>query len=57
MQAAINVALLDILGKKAKAPIFQAADVGIVDDLLGFLPALTERVREECCAPGKERRK
>jgi electron transfer flavoprotein alpha subunit len=45
------------INKNPKAPIFQVADVGIVDDLLEFLPALTERVREESCVPGKEKHK
>ena len=45
------------INKNPKAPIFQVADVGIVDDLLEFLPALTECVREESCVPGKEKRK
>jgi electron transfer flavoprotein alpha subunit len=45
------------LNKNPKAPIFRAADVGIVDDLLEFLPALAERVREETAVPGKERRR
>ena len=34
------------INKNAKAPIFQVADVGIVADLLEFLPALTEKARE-----------
>jgi len=34
------------INKNPKAPIFQVADVGIVDDILEFLPALTEKVRE-----------
>lgn len=34
------------INKNPKAPIFQVADVGIVDDVLEFLPALTNRVRE-----------
>ncbi len=34
------------INKNAKAPIFQVADVGIVDDILEFLPVLTEKVRE-----------
>jgi electron transfer flavoprotein alpha subunit len=38
--------LIVAINKNAKAPVFQAADVGIVDDVLEFLPALTEKVRE-----------
>jgi electron transfer flavoprotein alpha subunit len=34
------------INKNPKAPIFQVADVGVVDDILEFLPALTEKVRE-----------
>ena len=34
------------INKNPKAPIFQIADVGIVDDVLEFLPALTEKIRE-----------
>jgi len=34
------------VNKNAKAPIFQVADVGIVDDLLEFLPQLTSKVQE-----------
>ena len=34
------------INKNPNAPIFQAADVGIVDDLLEFLPELTSKVRE-----------
>ena len=34
------------INKNPKAPIFQAADVGIVDDLLEFLPELTNKIRE-----------
>jgi len=45
------------VNKNAKAPIFRVADVGIVDDMLEFLPALADRVREESCVPGKERRR
>jgi electron transfer flavoprotein alpha subunit len=33
------------INKNPKAPIFQVAQVGIVDDLLEFLPVLTEKVR------------
>jgi len=38
--------LLIAINKNPKAPIFQVADVGIVDDLLEFLPLLTEKARE-----------
>jgi electron transfer flavoprotein alpha subunit len=34
------------INKNPKAPIFQVADIGIVDDLLEFLPEFTNRVRE-----------
>src|SRR5271165_5240630 len=34
------------INKNPKAPIFQVADVGIVADILEFLPELTNRVRE-----------
>jgi electron transfer flavoprotein alpha subunit len=34
------------INKNPHAPIFQFADLGIVDDVLEFLPVLTERVRE-----------
>jgi electron transfer flavoprotein alpha subunit len=34
------------VNKNPKAPIFQVADVGIVDDVLEFLPELTNKVRE-----------
>jgi electron transfer flavoprotein alpha subunit len=34
------------INKNAKAPIFQVADVGVVDDILEFLPELTNKVRE-----------
>jgi len=44
------------LNKNPKAPIFRVADVGIVDDMLAFMPALAARVREESCVPGKGRR-
>jgi electron transfer flavoprotein alpha subunit len=33
------------INKNPKAPIFQVADVGVVADILEFLPALTEKVR------------
>lgn len=38
------------VNKNPKAPIFQVADVGIVDDILEFIPALTEKVREAVTA-------
>jgi len=34
------------INKNSKAPIFQVADVGVVDDILEFLPQLTEKIRE-----------
>jgi len=34
------------INKNPKAPIFQVADIGIVDDILEFLPELTAKVRE-----------
>jgi electron transfer flavoprotein alpha subunit len=34
------------INKNPKAPIFQVADIGIVDDLLEFLPELTSKVQE-----------
>jgi len=34
------------INKNPKAPIFQVAQVGIIDDILEFLPELTERIRE-----------
>jgi electron transfer flavoprotein alpha subunit len=34
------------VNKNPKAPIFQTADVGVVDDLLDFIPDLTEKINE-----------
>jgi electron transfer flavoprotein alpha subunit len=34
------------INKNPRAPIFQVADVGIVDDILDFIPKLTERINE-----------
>jgi electron transfer flavoprotein alpha subunit len=35
------------INKNPKAPIFRMADVGIVDDILEFLPELTAKIREQ----------
>jgi electron transfer flavoprotein alpha subunit len=34
------------VNKNPKAPIFQAADVGVVADILEFVPELTEKIKE-----------
>jgi len=34
------------VNKNPKAPIFQVADIGIVEDLLEFIPQLTEKINE-----------
>jgi electron transfer flavoprotein alpha subunit len=34
------------INKNPKAPIFQVADIGIVDDVLEFMPELTTKIRE-----------
>jgi electron transfer flavoprotein alpha subunit len=41
------------INKNPKAPIFHVADVGIVDDILDFLPELTNKVREMHGVSGK----
>lgn len=41
-----NSPFLIAVNKNAKAPIFQVADIGIVDDVLEFLPELTSKARE-----------
>ncbi|HWS96366.1 MAG TPA: electron transfer flavoprotein subunit alpha/FixB family protein, partial [Candidatus Methylomirabilis sp.] len=38
--------LIIAINKNPKAPIFQVAQVGIVADILEFLPELTDKVRE-----------
>ena len=35
------------INKNPKAPIFQVADVGVVADILEFLPELTEAINEQ----------
>lgn len=50
-------AFLIAINKNAKAPIFQAADVGIVDDILEFLPELTSKIRELAGVSAKERQR
>ena len=40
------------INKNPKAPIFQVADVGIVADILEFLPGLTNKIREGKGASG-----
>ena len=35
------------INKNPKAPIFRVANVGVVADMLEFLPALTSRIREQ----------
>ena len=34
------------INKNPRAPVFQVADVGIVDDILDFIPELTERIND-----------
>ncbi len=42
-------AFIIAVNKNPKAPIFQVADVGIVADLLEFLPQLTNKINEMHC--------
>ena len=44
--AGIKGGCLIAINKNPNAPIFQAAEIGIVDDLLEFLPAMTAMVAE-----------
>ena len=37
------------INKNPRAPIFQVADVGIVTDMLEFLPQLTNKINEMHC--------
>jgi electron transfer flavoprotein alpha subunit len=34
------------INKNPKAPIFQTADIGVVGDILEYVPALTEKINE-----------
>jgi electron transfer flavoprotein alpha subunit len=34
------------VNKNPKAPIFQVADVGVVADILDFVPELTDKIQE-----------
>jgi electron transfer flavoprotein alpha subunit len=34
------------VNKNPKAPIFQVADVGVVADILDFVPELTDKIKE-----------
>ncbi|MEA3437712.1 MAG: electron transfer flavoprotein subunit alpha/FixB family protein, partial [Thermodesulfobacteriota bacterium] len=34
------------VNKNQKAPIFQVAEVGVVEDLLEFVPELTDKIKE-----------
>lgn len=41
-----GVPFIIAVNKNPKAPIFQVADVGVVDDILEFVPELTEKIQE-----------
>ena len=43
----LTTRIMGAINKNPKAPIFRAADVGIVADVLEFLPALTTRILEK----------
>lgn len=45
------------INKNPKAPIFRVANVGIMDDILEFLPQMTRQVRERMSAPAAEGRR
>ena len=46
IRAVSDVPIIVAVNKNSKAPIFQVADVGIVGDLLDFVPVLTEKIQE-----------